>query len=147
MSTVKVDTIQTTGGVSEIAIDKLKGVSAASSISVVGEGGTTTTNLQQGIAKCWFQITQDSSHSLDDSFNVGSISDDGAGETTVNFSNAMSNSDWSGLLTAQSSNNRRAVNNAPNTTRIKVEVYQVSSNSSATDATGGVSGAVHGDLA
>ena len=59
----------------------------------------------------------------------------------------MSNSDWSGVLTAQGSNNRRAVNNAPNTTRIKVEVYQVSSNSSATDATGGVSGAVHGDLA
>jgi hypothetical protein len=147
MSTVKVDTIQTTGGVSEIAIDKLKGVSAASSISVVGEGGTTTTNLQQGIAKCWFQITQDSSHSIDDSFNVGSIADGGAGETTVNFTNAMSNSDWSGLLTAQSSNNRRAVNNAPNTTRIKVETYQVDSNTSATDATGGVSGAVHGDLA
>ena len=115
--------------------------------TIVGEGGSTTTSVQQGLAKCWFQITQDSSHSLDDSFNVGSISDDGAGETTVNFSNAMSNSDWSGVLTAQGSNNRRAVNNAPNTTRIKVEVYQVSSNSSATDATGGVSGAVHGDLA
>ena len=54
MSTVKVDTIQTTGGVSEIAIDKLKGVSAASSISVVAEGGTTTTNLQQGLVKAWW---------------------------------------------------------------------------------------------
>ena len=147
MSTVKVDTIQTTGGASEIAIDKLKGVSSVSSISVVAEGGTTTTNLQQGLAKCWFQITQDSSHSLDDSLNIGSISDDGAGETTVNFSNAMSNSDWSGVLTAQGSNNRRAVNNAPNTTRIKVEVYEVASNTTANDATGGVSGTVHGDLA
>ena len=46
MSTVKVDTIQTTGGVSEIAIDKLKGVASSGSISVVGEGGTTTTTLQ-----------------------------------------------------------------------------------------------------
>jgi hypothetical protein len=132
---------------STLLLNTLTGKTSAGSIVVTGEGGSTTTNLQQGVAKCWFQITQGSSHSLDDSFNVGSISDDGAGETTVNFTNAMSNSDWSGVLTAQGSNNRRAVNNAPNTTRIKVEVYQVSSNSSATDATGGVSGAVHGDLA
>ena len=132
---------------SELKVNTLTGVSTAGSIAVTAEGNSTTTNLQQGLAKCWFQITQDSSHSIDDSFNVGSISDDGAGETTVNFSNAMSNSDWSGVLTAQGSNNTRAVNNAPNTTRIKVETYQVSSNSSATDATGGVSGTVHGDLA
>ena len=59
----------------------------------------------------------------------------------------MSNSDWSGVLTAQGSNNRRAVNNAPNTTRIKVETYQVNDNTAATDATGGISGTVHGDLA
>ena len=38
MSVIKVDAIQTTGGASEIAIDKLKGVSSASSISVVAEG-------------------------------------------------------------------------------------------------------------
>mgnify|MGYP003134588960 CR=1 FL=1 len=132
---------------SELKVNTLTGVSTAGSIAVTAEGNSTTTNLQQGLAKCWFQITQDSSHSIDDSFNVGSIADGGAGETTVNFTNAMANSDWSGLLTAQSSNNRRAVNNAPNTTRIKVETYQVDSNTSATDATGGVSGAVHGDLA
>ena len=132
---------------STVLLNTLTGKTSAGSIGVTGEGGSTTTNMQQGGSKCWFQITQDSSHSLDDSFNVGSISDDGAGETTVNFSNAMSNSDWSGVLTAQGSNNRRAVNNAPNTTRIKVETYQVDSNTSATDATGGVSGTVHGDLA
>ena len=130
-----------------LKVDTLTGVTTAGSISVTGEGNSTTTNLQQGLAKCWFQIVQDSTHSINDSFNVGSITDAGAGETTVTFSNAMANSDWSGVLTAQSSNNRRAVNNSPNTTRIKVEVYQVSTNTSATDATGGVSGTVHGDLA
>ena len=46
MSTIKVDTYLTRGGASEIAIDKLKGVSSASSISVVAEGGTNTTNMQ-----------------------------------------------------------------------------------------------------
>ena len=130
-----------------LKVDAMQGVTTAGSISVTGEGNSTTTNLQQGLAKCWFQIVQDSTHSINDSFNVSSITDAGAGETTVTFSNAMANSDWSGVLTAQSSNNRRAVNNSPNTTRIKVEVYQVSTNTSGADATGGVSGTVHGDLA
>jgi len=130
-----------------LKVDTLTGVTTAVSISVTGEGNSTTTNLQQGLAKCWFQIVQDSTHSINDSFNVSSITDAGAGETTVTFSNAMANSDWSGVLTAQSSNNRRAVNNSPNTTRIKVEVYQVSTNTSGADATSGVSGTVQGDLA
>ena len=132
---------------SVLKVDTVTGVTTAGSIAVTGEGNSTTTNLQQGLAKCWFQIVQDSTHSINDSFNVGSITDEGAGKTTVTFSNAMANDDWSGVLTAQSSNNRRAVNNSPNTTRIKVEIYQVNTNTSATDATGGVSGAVHGDLA
>ena len=122
MSTFKVDTLQSTTG-----------------------GAVTLT--KQSAAKCWFQIIQDTTHTIEGSFNVGSITDAGAGETAVNFSNAMSNNDWSGVLTCQGSNNRRAVNNAPNTTRIKVEVYQVASNTSPIDANNGVSGQVHGDLA
>jgi acetoin utilization deacetylase AcuC-like enzyme len=59
MSTLKVDTYLTRGGASEIAIDKLKGVTAAGSMLVVGEGGTNTTNLQQGLAKHW--VNYDSS--------------------------------------------------------------------------------------
>jgi hypothetical protein len=129
-----------------VKIDTIKGKTTAGSVTVQGEG-TATTNLQQGIAKCWFQIIQNTTHTIQDSFNVGSIVDAGAGETTVNFSNVMANSDWSGVLTAQSANNRRAMNNAPNTIRIKVEVYQVSTNSNPADATGGVSGTIHGDLA
>ena len=122
-------------------------VKIANTSTYVSDGGAVTQNTVQGIAKCWFQIIQDSTHSINDSFNVGSITDAGAGETTVTFSNVMANDDWSGVLTAQNSNNRRAMSNAPSTTRIKVEVYAVSANSTASDATGGVSGTVHGDLA
>ena len=132
---------------SEIITDKLTGRATAGDVTITSEGGSATMQLQQGLAKAWFQITQDTTHTLDDSLNVGSITDAGAGETSVTFTNTMNNSDWSGVLTAQSSNNRRAVNNAPNTTRIKVEVYQVATNTSPIDATGGVSGTVHGDLA
>ena len=98
MSTVKVDTIQTTGGVSEIAIDKLKGVASASSISVVGEGGTTTTNLQQGLAKAWVHFTQVSTQTIRDSLNVSGLTDGGTGLTTVSINNDMSNDDWAGSL-------------------------------------------------
>ena len=122
-------------------------VKVANTSTYVSDGGAVTQNTVQGIAKCWFQIVQDSTHSINDSFNVGSISDGGAGETSVNFTNVMSNDDYSGVLHVQSANNRRAMSNAPSTTRIKVEVYQVSSNSTAADATGGVSGTAHGDLA
>ena len=90
MSTIKVDTIQTRGGASEIAIDKLKGASSAGSMTVVGEGGSTTTNLQQGLTKmfvCHDQYAQ----STTDSFNLGSSTDNGTANMTFNFSNNMAN--------------------------------------------------------
>ena len=96
MSTVKVDTIQTTGGVSEIAIDKLKGVASSGSISVVGEGGTTTTNLQQGVAKMWVNYTGISTTAARDSFNLSSLTDSAVGQTLLIINNNMNNDDYSG---------------------------------------------------
>ena len=93
MSTIKVDTYQTRGGASEIAIDKLKGVTAAGSMLVVAEGGTTTTNLQQGLCKAWIHIPPDGA-SISDSFNVSSHDDDGAGDGGVNINNNMANDDY-----------------------------------------------------
>ncbi len=87
MSTIKVDTYLTRGGASEIAIDKLKGASSAASVSVVAEGGTTTTNLQQGLNKHWCNWTQVSTTAVYDSFNNGSITDESNGYTTIGFTN------------------------------------------------------------
>lgn len=103
MSTIKVDTIQTRSGVSEIGIDKLKGASSASSISVVGEGGTTTTNLQQGLCKCWNNFDALDTFTLQDSFNVSSLTDNGVGLYTVNFSNLMGNANYATAGMAQNS--------------------------------------------
>ena len=91
MSTIKVDTIQTRGGVSEIAIDKLKGASSASSMTVVGEGGSTTTNLQQGLIKGWIRFDGTGTIAIDDSFNYASITDNGTGDYTATLSTAMGN--------------------------------------------------------
>jgi len=94
VSTIKVDTYLTRGGASEIAIDKLKGASSAASISVVAEGGSTTTNLQQGLAKSWVSFDGDT-FGINDSFNVASMTDNGTGSYTVTFANDFANINYS----------------------------------------------------
>ena len=98
MSTIKVDTYLTRGGVSEIAIDKLKGASSAGSMSVVGEGGSTTTNLQQGLAKYWIDYNKYSNNNVEDSLNSSSITDAGTGDTTLNFTNNMASTAYSAIV-------------------------------------------------
>ena len=74
-----------------------------SSIVVKGEG-TATTNLQQGLAKHWTQIDQDdgSGAHAEDSLNQSSTIDHGAGDTTWNFTNPMSNDDYASQTTCNS---------------------------------------------
>ena len=95
MSTIKVDTYLTRGGASEIAIDKLKGASSAASMTVVGEGGSTTTNLQQGLAKAWISMNGTGTIAVRDSFNITGITDQGTGLTTVTIANNMGSAEYS----------------------------------------------------
>jgi len=89
MSTLKVDTYLTRGGASEIAIDKLKGVTAAGSMLVVAEGGTNTTNLQQGLAKSWLTMDGAGTVAIVDSFNIGGITDVGTGDYSCTYSSNL----------------------------------------------------------
>ena len=75
---------------SELKVDKFTGVTTAGSIDVVGEGNSTTTNLQQGLAKVWASYPGAAS-SINDSFNVSSLNDTATGQSDMNFSNNMSN--------------------------------------------------------
>ena len=104
MSTIKVDTYLTRGGVSEIAIYKLKGASSAGSMSVVGEGGSTTTNLQQGLCKVWYNISSNFA-TTNDSFNIASITDNATGEHNGNFTNNMSSVNYGALADHHNNNN------------------------------------------
>ena len=75
-----------------IKVNKLEGRSAAGSIIVTGEGNSTTTNLQQGLSKQWSNNTISSNtHTIQDSFNTSSLTDDGAGRTDIVFTNNMAN--------------------------------------------------------
>ena len=75
---------------SEIKTDKFTGVGTAGSILVTGEGNSTTTNLQQGLAKFWIAHDGSGTPTAIDSFNVGSITDVGTGNYKYNFSNNFS---------------------------------------------------------
>jgi len=80
---------------SELKVNKLTGVTTAGSISVTGEGNSTTTNLQQGLAKAWNKFQGDAgSISVDDSFNASSLEDVGTGEYRSIYTNNMNNDDY-----------------------------------------------------
>ena len=80
---------------SELKVDKFTGVTTAGSIDVVGEGNSTTTNLQQGLAKVRYNFELDSSdNGFEGSFNCSSGADNGTGDATVTFTNAMSNQNY-----------------------------------------------------
>ena len=77
---------------SELKVDKFTGVTTAGSISVTGEGNSTTTNLQQGLCKAWMKLVP---NTIQDSFNTSSIDDNGTGDFDQNFTNNFNNNDYS----------------------------------------------------
>ena len=74
----------------------LTGTTTAGSIAVTGEGNSTTTNLQQGLAKHWVKFAPDAV--ADDSLNNSSITDTAVGRFTVTRTNNMGNTNYVGQV-------------------------------------------------
>ena len=72
---------------STIKTNTLTGTTSAGSIVVTGEGGSTTTNLQQGLAKAWGNLDGTGTIAIRDSFNIASAVDENTGYYTFNYSN------------------------------------------------------------
>ena len=111
MSTIKVDTLQTrTGntaavtGAGFVATDQIRGNTSAGSTTVVAEGGTNTTNLQQGLAKAW--IVQHSNTNIGDSLNISSLTDNAVGDASFAFTTSMNSTSHALLGIMQSGSNR-----------------------------------------
>ena len=85
MSTLKVDTYLTRGGASEIAIDKLKGVTTADVINV--QTGSVTSVLQLGIASHALHFNHQTP-AIIKSWNTSGVVDNAAGEYTVTTTTA-----------------------------------------------------------
>ena len=78
---------------SQLKVDKFTGVTTAGSIVVTGEGNSTTTNLQQGLAKSWVNNTD--AAVITDSLNVASGTDNATGNYDLTFTNPMENATYS----------------------------------------------------
>ena len=59
-----------------------------------------TDYVVSGSAKAWANYTSATTTAYRDSFNFGSITDNGTGDTTHTFTNAMSNNDYSVVSSA-----------------------------------------------
>ena len=142
---------------SEILVNKLTGTSTAGSILVTGEGNSTTTNLQQGLAKAWANVTN-ATPTINDSFNIASITDNGTGDHTLNFTNAMGNANYAYPADVKYNASSTAVFSAGGvdsssinqaTSGVRINTIYVTPSSSRTDYDSNMQFyvVVHGDLA
>jgi len=120
---------------STLKINTLTGVSTAGSIAVTGEGNSTTTNLQQGLCKAWCSFTSQTTTALSDSFNIGSITDNGTGDTSLTMSSAFGNINYTYAGNVGTSQIRLlSIIATPTTTVIRLKCLTSSTNNDADEA-------------
>ena len=102
MSTLSADnfTGQASTNTIKIAGTTFVGADSDGVLTITGEGGSTKTNVQQGLCKSWVNFdgtaTFDGSDTeIRDSFNVASTIDNGTGNYDATFTNNMNDSNYS----------------------------------------------------
>jgi len=134
---------------SELKVDKFTGVTTAGSIDVTGEGNSTTTNLQQGLAKYWTNLDGTGTITTRDSFNHASETDHDTGKYTLTLTNAMSNGNYAITMStggSSSGSGRIFDDNTVRTTSAFKVVGQSLDNAAVMDIDNW-NFAIHGDLA
>ena len=137
-----------------LKVDEMQGVTSAGDITITGESGTGTMQLQQGLAKMFAfveYVSSGDSFSLTNSLNVSSSTDAGTGLNTIAVTNAFANDD---IATLGSSGYRIVgpQNSTAAVTTTSIQYAIVNSSASAADISHDVSGSgasytAHGDLA
>ena len=132
-----------------LKVDTITGVSTAGAIAVTGEGNSTTTNLQQGLAKCWITFGNDAV--ADDSLNIASTTDIGTGQWRQTKTNVMANTTYTVVASSgylyndfNTGHNSTAVESTSNHTQAK---YQSGVGFQDFSSTGTAKQVIHGDLA
>tara|TARA_B100000424_G_scaffold112078_1_gene84291 strand:- start:564 stop:935 length:372 start_codon:yes stop_codon:yes gene_type:complete len=98
---------------STLAVGTIK---SASSAAPVFQNSSGTEKGQ--LAKVWIMFTGSGTIAINDSFNVSSIADRGTGNYTVNFTNAMSNANYSAVFGANGATAGYAGSETQNTSSI-----------------------------
>ena len=83
---------------SELRVNTLKDAS--------GNNSVATSTVAQGSAKAWVRFDATNSNSVNDSFNVQTIRDNGTGQHGITLTSAMSDTNWSVQCTGTASGTR-----------------------------------------
>ena len=75
-----------------------------------GTNSTSATNCIQGSARAWVRFNGTAS-TITGSYNVGSLTKNGTGDYKINFTNAMSNTNYTVTGSAKTSDNNTAGGN------------------------------------
>jgi hypothetical protein len=127
--------------VSSLKVDNITGRgSTGFTGSVKSEGGNTTTDLQQGLAKAWTFCTD---NVITDSLNTSSSADDGTGAYTITLSNNTTTANVAGNVTCNENINVNGHRSANSTSTYKIRLKDT--NGAGGDANSGAT--LHGDLA
>ena len=117
------DVISLDASTGNITLNKNLG---GTSITVQGEN-TATTNLQQGLAKAWIKFSG-SAASIHGSFNISSLTDNGTGDYSPNFTNNMNTSNnFAATAAGQDTNTRTNVHfsfEGQSASDINIEYYE-----------------------
>ena len=128
------------------------------SVSNITDGTNTvgTSYVVNGSAKAWFNLNA-ATPALRDSFNIGSITDQGTGTYDCNFTSALSNANYSAIGSASTKGSTNSYTSIlttgdevnsyglHSTASIRVNTY--SNNASALSDPSMVQANIHGDLA
>lgn len=103
--------------------------------NVAGTQSTAIENAINGSAKAWVNFNGTGTVAIRRAFNVSSITDNGTGDYTVNFTNAMPDADYSSTsYTGQDANNGGLIiPSAYNTSSHRISVYSVGAGPVRTD--------------
>ena len=106
----------------QLTIDTLKASS----------GVFATQNGMTGIAKAWVNFNGTGTVAIRDSFNVSSITDNGTGDYTVNFTTAFANANYAVIASSSNdgTNNALSINtqstqgsiSVPTTTSVRMQI-------------------------
>jgi len=141
--------IEFTDGDDAIAIADAGIITIKNTSSVVQGEGSATTIISQGLAKVWVDITSPTTSSgasitLQDSFNVTSMTDNGTGQIMMLFANDMASVNYAVLVGGGQSNNIATVDTGTQAAgQVRVETFNVSEALVNTDTMV----VIHGDLA
>ena len=103
-------------------------------VSTISDGSvsTSSTNCIQGSAKAWVNFNGTGTVAIRASYNVSSITDNGTGDYTVNFTNAFADANYCSVFggtnatsgTGRDQNIGVKNNTAPTTSALRIVVFE-----------------------